>query len=215
MKIRVWNVLLLFAVGIITTGGYAQDEALHAPYGLEVATVEVRVWTHLDHIRHNPDRDVRIYRAAGFTADGCDIVTPWAIMVDYERRHDWPSIRAAIKITVAGGTYDGELRPVGPDALNAGLACVDFSPLPPGAYPVTFPLALEKAVPPAPVYGESLSGLMPGTPLLNEKGRIVGVLVTNSEGFTGFVYAADLAAFLRLASTVPRPGPHLSFRPPK
>jgi hypothetical protein len=171
-----------------------------------VAAVEVRIWTHFDHVR-NPDRDVHIYDAAGFTADGCDVVTTWAVMSDYEERQTWSHTMEAIRVTIAGKSYEGALRPMGADPLGLGLACIDLSPLPSGEQPTTFPLVLESVVPSVLTYDESLFGLKPGTPLLNGNGRIVGVFIGGS-AFKPleFVSARSLAKFFRLAAGFPRSG---------
>ena len=224
--LRFFGTVLVFVVGISLVTRiplFAQQEqqeptVIQPPYGNEVATVVVRVWTHFDSIHHNPDRDMHVTKAVGFTADNgsCDIVTTWAVVNEYEQRQNRPNVREEITVTIAGKAHQGSLRPMGFNVMNLGLACIDLLPPASSEHPTMFPLPLERSDPLSVWYEVSWSEMIPGTPFLNKKGRVVGVFLgmfaDEDKVYPGFVSAKELHSFLTLASDFPRSEPVLLLR---
>ncbi len=222
--LRFLGTILVFIVGISLVARIplsAQEQeptVIQPPHGNEVATVVVRVWTHFDNMRHNPDRDMHVTKAVGFTADNgsCDIVTTWTVVNEYEQRQNRPNVREEIAVTIAGETYAGSLRPMGFNVMNLGLACVDLLPPASNEHLTMFPLPLERSAPLSVWYEVSLSEMIPGMPFLNKKGRVVGVFLgmfaDEDKCSPGFVSAEALHGFLTLASDFPRSEPMLRLR---
>jgi len=198
--------VVLFVASTVGIPAFSQQEpaVVGPPRSLEVVTVMVSVRLRAN-TRHGLDREISIAKATGFTADygNCDIVTLWNVMAEYEAWEGSPRAIGKIEVFVAGNRYEGKLRHVGVYPLAFNLACVDIVGLAPGEHPIIFPLPLEAHVPPVMI---CLSPeIRPGTPLLDEKKRIVSVFVpTGDLGDPPFISARDLARFLDLASHVPR-----------
>lgn len=195
--------ITMFIMGIVLSiGGSLSASAqgsvtIHQALVAKLISVEIIETTH---VRSRGDHDVVVARAAGFSAGDCDIVTTFDVVVEYDRRQTWPEVRQRIDVIIAGIRHKGVLRPVGvyPERMN--LACIDFAP---SSREVVYPLFFATDLP-SPLFLEGeLSGADPGAPLVNEKGRVVAMLMTGQPS-PQFIAAPDIQRFLKMAAAVPR-----------
>jgi hypothetical protein len=156
--------------------------------------------------------------AAGFTTQDCDFVTTWQAVQDYERVRTWKVtgedgavqktevVQRTLEVTISGRKYGGDLRNVGPFALDLGLACVDL-----GVDPQTLSrVSLNTDFAGSLDHPETFQGL-PGTPIFDERGEVVSMYVDLS-GSRRYISAANILAFLKEVRNVARSRPLLLKR---
>lgn len=210
------NAVLVSIVGIVSFIGdpmqaHAQDvTAIHPANYPEVGTLVVKRRLHLSRKTY---LDVVIEKGTGFATTGCDFMTTFSAIAGYEKREAWPEERLKIEVAIAGKTYEGRLRPVGVYPFGLDLACIDLAAIPPDKHPVTYPLALAMAPPSNPSHDETLStDIRPGTPFVDEKNRVVGMLILDAHGSPYLLSSSDLRRFLNEAKKVPSAWPSLLQR---
>ena len=148
----------------------------------------------------------------------CDIVTPFDVVLRYERWRYRSDVGGTIKVTIGGTTYDGALRPMGVYPLGLDLACIDLISPESGIDPVKFPVQLGTDEG-NPVLGDAtpLSSDDSGMPLIKENGKLglmmVGMsLYVTSDGLKQVPLVASnttLRQFLRAAENIPHSGHRL------
>ena len=208
-------VLTAFAFIIIageSTIVYAQDASgIRPAYG--PAVVRVKVIERANYGRSD-ERSRVIAEAAGFSAEGC-ILVPFDVVAMYESRQTWSNIDQRIEVFLDGQSkpHEGRLRNLGVMPLNLDLACIDLAPLSTDDRAFIFPLPLESTSADL-LYGALIPlGTKPGTPLLNSKGRVVGMFISGAGDSALLIPAPNILRFLREARKVPSAWPTLLVRP--
>ncbi len=193
---------------------HAQDSkaAVHPAAASQVITVTV---TELHSVKHGPDSEEVIARAAGFPTNTCDVVTTFDVVKKYEERQTWSNVRQRVDIVVNGTPYPAKFRDIGFYPLGLNLACIDFE----SPYVHT-----ELKIPVLKLDGDSVNPASlsyddkeiaksdPGTPFLNQQGEISSVLTATDHGQLEFASAEEIRAFLEVAADV-APWPTLYRRP--
>jgi hypothetical protein len=142
--------------------------------------------------------------AVGFSAGDCDILTTYTAVEAYEVRQGW-GIEQKIEVSMGGEVREGRLRPVGVYPMGLDLACIDLDPQASnGKTWMMSPLALEGVTSGDFVIGDDFFNAVPGTPFLDEKGKVAFMFVTNDGSFPEFIPAAKIRLFLNEAGKVPR-----------
>jgi hypothetical protein len=202
-SLPVWEAVLGSVMGIafMTGVSHAQESIqIHPALSSEMISVVVK---EIVSVRHHGDRDVTIASASGFSAGDCDIVTTFGVVAEYERRQTWSEVRQKIEIIVGGIPHEGLLRPIGVSPGNFGLACIDFASA--ADRSVIHSLSFAANLP-SPIYAEgTLSRVRPGSPLINEDGKVVAMLATDERGFPQLIGAPDIRRFLKMAERIPHP----------
>jgi hypothetical protein len=202
------TVVIAFLGALVARG---QDVALvHPAYNLSVGTVVVTVWA--------PTRSSRIILsqnvAAVFAVDGCDALTTFDAFADYERLSYDDRIKRKIEVTYGGRVFEGVLRPVGVLPLGLNLACVDINVRSPEGGPTLFPLSLMRAKQRIAIGDENVPlDLKPGTPFVDEKGKVAGMLTCVTRSGPVLLPAESIADFLKIARAFAPVS--LAFRAPR
>ena len=174
---------------------YSQATTLiHPAYGLSVGTVEVVV-------RVPASAGGAILSdetAAGFTVDGCDMLTTDAVMSGYREYEGDARAQKTIEIRYAGKRFDGTWRYLESEPEGLKFACLNIQVRAPEKRPVLFPLLLERKQQTLFVYDDAPLGMRQGTPFINKEGRVVGMLSLWDNGAPILIPASDIAAFLKL-----------------
>jgi hypothetical protein len=209
------TVLATFAFMVIAgepTMVYAQDApGIHPAYGPWVVRVEV---VETVHYGRGNDKDRVIAKAAGFFAEGC-LLAPFDVVSLYETRQTWTEVKQKIEVYFAGQSKprEGRLRALGFDPLDLDLACIDVAPPTPDDRSVIFPLIIESDSSHLPYADAIPPSTESGTPLVNDRGRVAGILLWGAGNSALLIPASNISRFLREARKVPSAWPTLLFRP--
>jgi len=191
---------------------YAQDSSgIRPAYG--PAVVHVKVIERANYGRSN-ERSRVIAETAGFFTESC-LLIPFDAVAMYESRQTWSNIDQRIDVFLDGQSkpHEGRLRNVGIWPLGMDLACIDIAPLMADDRAFIFPLALEPTSSDVLYDARIPFGIKPGTPLLNAKGRVIGMFIAGAGDSARIIPAAEILRFLREARKVQSAWPTLLIRP--
>ncbi len=214
------GVVFMFVLGMMAVisspiQAHAQDSktVVHPAPAAPVITVTV---TDLYRTKHGHQSEVVIAQAVGFPNDTCDVITTFDVVKKYEERQTWSNVTQRLDIVVDGTPYPATFRDIGFYPLGLNLACIDFeSPFLHAELKIpVLPLALDSSGGPSSLsYDDTeIAKSNPGTPFLNNQGKVSSVLVAADNGQLEFASADDVRTFLKVAANV-APRPTLFRRP--
>ena len=135
---------------------------------------------------------------AGFATEDCDFLTTWNPgIAEYELSRTWKVsqehmttrqkdvIQRILEVNIGEKTYRGELRDVGPDALELGLACIDLNLSPVASNAERLSMSERGMIPSSDQVIPP--GTRSGTPILDEKGKVIAMLSRDANGINFFI----------------------------